>query len=152
MSGLYQLSHFSASLECLVMILFLCSPEKVKHRSPSCCALCMCTQHIKGECSLLMVLLEEGAKDLWYQELGVQAWSLANRWCSQFVLLLPLEVHHCLGVWIICLMFRVLHPSCFSSRKDRKLFHTCDKSDGISSISVKGCGSSFLGKEENLRT
>lgn len=150
MSVLYQLSHFSACLECLVMVLFLCSPEKVKHRSLSCCFLCICTQCIKDECPLLMVLLEEDAKDLWHQEPGVQAWSFTNRWRSQFVLLLPLEVYHCLGISIICLMFHVLYPSCFSIRKDRKLFHICDKSSGISSILMKACGSSFLGKEENL--
>lgn len=62
MCGLYQLSHFSACLECLVMALFLCSPEQVKHRSLYCCVLCMCTQHSKGECPLLMGLLEEGAQ------------------------------------------------------------------------------------------
>lgn len=95
------------------MVLFLCSPEQVKHRSVSCCILCMCTQHIKGECPLVMGLLEEGAKDLWHQESRVLAWSFTYKWCSQFVLLRPLEVYHCLGVWIIPLMFYVytLHVS-----------------------------------------
>lgn len=46
------------------MVLFLCSPEQKKHRTLTYCVLCMCTQHVKGERSLLVGLLEEGAKDL----------------------------------------------------------------------------------------
>lgn len=94
-----------------------------------------------------MGLLGEGAKGLWRQEVcrpdHLLVGGVPSSCFCLWLILIPLKVYLCPCVWIIPLTFHVA----VSGRLGGS-FIFVDKGSGISSMSVKGCGSSILGKGE----
>lgn len=129
------------------MVLFLCGPEQVKCSLLSYCVLYMHTLCIKGRMSPAHGASCREAKGLRHQEecrphhllVGVV---ISLCFCLWLVLI-PLEVYLCPCVQIIPFMFHVA-----ASGRPGGSFAFVNRSGGISSVSVEGCGSSILGKGE----
>lgn len=91
------------------MVLFLCSPEQVKHSSLSCFVLCMFTQHIKGLMPSANGASWRGGRR--FVTPGVQVpdhllvGGVLRLFFCFWLILIPLKLYLCPCVWIIPLSF-----------------------------------------------